>query len=59
MAALAEGYIITNSNKYIIEFIIIQLHVYKILFKNSTGQSPWPSLCLTYSIICLLNIIII
>ena len=32
MAALAEGYIITNSNKYIIQFIIIQLHVYKILF---------------------------
>ena len=45
----AEGYIITYSNKYIIEFIIFNYMFIKYCFKNSMGQSPWPSLCLTYS----------
>ena len=56
----AEEYIITYSNKYIIEFIIFDYMFIKYCFKNSMEQSPWPSPCLTYSnnnlIICVYDI---
>ena len=44
----AEGYIITYSNKYIIEFIIIQLHVYKIFFSYVSYVSYVSCIILIY-----------